>query len=426
LFTNSIRDYPRLRSGEFVKNWRDKIQKGRDATSPYSTSQSRIEKYVIGERYVKYLIDGVRPGVHLKYVGIVSSPPVIAHLTTHSTTASENDALSKVIKKIKAGRSNLNGQSVLGELTKTLHGLRHPFQLMRDQTYAHLTQLNNRKRAMRGLPVQARKKAWRETISGTWLEYNFGMKPLIHDVRDIAEALGRFQFDEPVRTRYRSKSSQLDKRTLNGGNYSTDWWLSWLTVQQTRTETFCSYSVGYEQTVRPAGSPRRLAEVLGFTLENFVPSLYEVMPWSWLIDYFTNLGEIIEAGTFNSEGIKWISKSFGRKTEDYYLCLPNIAHEKSMFNSTNKTLLERGGTDHYGLIKQSMATYDRTQPGSLGVPSLEFTIPGRPTQYANLTAILGQLSGRTYDSELSGKLIAKYPNSRVRNRGVRSASDFLN
>jgi hypothetical protein len=297
---------------------------------------------------------------------------------------------------------------------------------MRDQTYAHLTQLNNRKRAMRGLPVQARKKAWRETVSGTWLEYNFGMKPLIHDVRDIAEGLARFQFDEPVRTRYRSKSEQLDVRTLNSANYSTDYWISWLGVQRTETKTFCTYSVGYEQTVRPAGSARRLAEVLGFTLENFVPSLYEIMPWSWLIDYFTNLGSIIEAGTFNEEGIKWISKSAGRITTDYYLCSPNHAHEKTIFNSTNKTLVSRGGTDHYGLLKQSMATYDRTNPGSLGVPTLQLTIPGRPTQFANLTAILGQLSGRTYDSELSSKLIAKYPNSRVRNRGVRGASDFLN
>jgi hypothetical protein len=416
-----------VRSGEAVVGWKEKIQKGRDATSPFSTDSTRIERIVNGDRTLVFAYNAT-PLVprSIRHWGLFyNTPSTPTHLTTSSVTTAENDALAKVIKKVKATRQSLNGGSVLGELTKTIHGLRNPYKLLREQVYAHLTTLNKRKRLVMRMPEAKRKKAWREVVAGTWLETNFGMRPVISDARDIAEALARFQFEEPVRTRLRSNSSSLDRlvsTALNQGN--SDYLLAYQQVNWKETRTFCTYAVGYEQTVRPAGSVRRLQEVLGLSLENFVPALYEIMPWSWLVDYFTNMGEVIEAGAFSSEGVKWISKSSGRITTERFMCIQDLPRTQALVTGWGAKLKQINGEGLLGDLTLSRATYNRTKPATLGVPSLEFSIPGKGMQIANMVAIAAQLSGRTYDPNMARKLMAKYPIERIRNRGVRSPSDF--
>jgi len=420
---NSRLSYLRTQTGQAVIGFRNKIRLGSDATSPYSTTATKVEYLVNGAATLLWSAKA-NPSVVYRYewTGFARAPIDVVHLTSVST-AVQNDALMKIVKKVKAERSHLNGLAFVGELREAIHGLRHPYQTMREQVHAHLTTLNKRKRGIAAGPEPVRRRAWRDIIGSTWLETSFGMKPTVHDVKEIAEALARFQYERPLKSRLQSKSKLLDAKSTSRVFGPGPDKLCYTESKRTESVASCSYSIGTSFTARPAGSVASLTETLGFTLENFVPALHEVMPWSWLIDYFSNLGEMIEAGTLCETGIKWICKSVCVKTTDRYYYALNGQATIQNFDSSNN-FLNLSGT-HLGRALLSKVDLIRTKPATLGMPDLSFRLPGRDVQHLNLIAILAQFSGKTYDPSWARKV--RPPSiTRDRIRGVHDASNFLN
>lgn len=419
---NNTLVYITTRTGQKVDQWKHKIQTGVNATSPYATTATRVEDRKDGVITFKWILK-TQPNViySTTHTGFAANVTDVTHLLSVSTTV-QNVALMKIIKKVKAERAQLNGLAFAGELREALHGIRHPFQLMRQQVYSHLNTLNKRKRAMNGYPEAKRKKAWRETIAGTWLETSFGLKPLIKDTEELATAIARFQFEEPNKARLQSKHSDraVETTSTQYGNTSYRVWFD--RIRRRETDAFCRYSIGTSFSHKPAGSVERLLEVLGVSLENFVPGLYEVMPWSWLIDYFSNLGQLIEAGTLSEADVKWICRTVGLKTMDTYLNAPN-RFETARHLSISEQIIEYSG-EHFGWARLSKATIDRTNPVTLGLPKLVTKLPGYPMQAANLVAILAQFSGKTYQPSWAHKV---RPPSITRDRtlGVHDVSNFL-
>jgi len=415
---NIMKRYDTARTGTKVDSYKDKIQKGLNATSAFSTVARRVDDVNPGSTRMTFTHPGIPTPWVITEEGFAFDTADVAHIPI-SAAAVQNEALMKIIKKVRAERSHLNGLAFTGELREAIHGLRHPFELLRSQVYSHTNKLNNAKLALRNMPEKSRKKAWREVISGTWLETSFGLRPIISDTKEIAEALSRFQFELPKKVRLQSKSAVSNATVSTGQTGFGDQYLQFRTVFKRESTAFCSYSVGMSSETRPAGSVSSLIEVLGFTPENFVPALYEVMPWSWLIDYFSNVGNIIEAGTTSHVGIKWISRSVGVKTIDTYLAVPSRELTQNLMGQAK--INTWSGSPSSATL--SMATLDRTNPPTLGIPDLTFTIPGRGVQIANLIAIMGQLSGRPYDPSVARKIL---PPSLTRKSGVRRASDFQN
>lgn len=424
---NSFVNLRTFRKGEKVVNHKLAIASGKGATTAYQTDASRVERRTPG----KYALGVIRKDNNQRlaetFNGFGQSVSAPTHLAVSSVDA-ENEALMKIIKKLRSERSHLNGLAFTGELREAIHGLRHPFQLMRDQVYSHLNTLGKRKRALGKYPESVRKKAWREIVAGTWLETSFGLKPLIHDAKEIAEGVARAQFDPVLRTRLHSGASSLVSDTQSTtGSVSNIIPVRFQQLDRvTKTRAFCSYSVGmFCEVAADQGACRRLIDTLGFTPENFVPALYEVMPWSWLIDYFSNLGQLIEAATTSTTGVQWVSKSVGKKTEVYYISriakpfiLPGDLFALDYFNSNG----------HLGEIKLSRATYERFKDPILGIPTLRLSLPTRGTQWANLTAVLAQFSGKTFDPSWA-RLVNSTPNAdaaRNRRKGVYGAEAFLN
>lgn len=405
---NSIKQYANTRTGEKVIAWKDKIKNGRDAVSPYTLDASRVDRLRNGLVVLKYA-SAAAPNtiVTETFDGFGFDVFSVSH-SIALPTAVENEALMKIIKKVRHERSHLNGQAFVGELREAIHGLRHPFQSMREQVYAHLTTLNKRKRGLASLPEPKRRKAWRETVSGTWLETNFGLRPLVNDVKEIAEALGRFQFEQPIKRRLQSKAFRLDRTDWRYETGFGDHQLRVHTDCMSETSAFCTYSVGMEMTRAPAGSLESLKETLGFNLENFVPALYEVMPWSWLADYFTNLGDIINAGTTSHQGITWISKTVGRISKDIYTVRPNRAETVKYLAGSGRVLKELSGVT-LGEATLSKSTLVRSRPATLGIPAFTLNIPERGVQIANMLAICGQMSGRTYEPARASRLMKQFP-----------------
>jgi hypothetical protein len=421
-----FRDFLKVKSGQRGDSWREKRAKGLQAGTPYSTDSERITKRKDGTATLVWE-NHFTPGVKTtyEYSGQNQTVNTVVHLT-NSTVDAENKSLVKILKKVKEETSHFNGLTPLGELHKTIQSLKHPYETMRHKIADHLGTLKKRKGALEKLPPRKREKAWRDVIGSTWLETNFGLRPLIHDVTDIAEAIARFNVDRTHKVRLRSKSETSLRAT---GFEQSDESIGYLMTDrlwETETTSFCTYTVGMEfDTSMHDGALNRLRKTLGITLENFVPTLYELMPWSWLIDYFSNMGDMIEAATTDTSSVKWIVKSVGVKTFRLQMSHLNVARTRARVQQGADKFISLSG-NHMGEIHLQRMTLNRTLPSTLGVPVLRLSYPGKAMQQANLAAILAQFSGKTYSPDWENRVRAPYETTRQRARGVRRASDFLN
>jgi len=419
--------FPSTRTGEKVQDYEKKIASGDSASSNYGIDSSKVSKRIPGG----FSMTAVNPNNGFVYkeafngFSMTVVPP--SHLSV-STVGAENDALMKLIKKIKSEREHLNGLAFAGELREAIHGIRHPFQLMREQVYSHLNTLGKRKRALLKYPEPTRKKAWREIVSGTWLETSFGLRPIISDARSIAEAIARAQFDPVTRTRLQTRGQTLVSAVQTTQAYSGGYIPSAKkrVDRITSTKAFCQWSVGMEMKQSANfGAATRLIDVLGFTPENFVPALYQVMPWSWLIDYFSNIGDIVDAACVSTTGVTWKSKSVGLRTNVRYIAR---VIQPAVTLAADGMVVKSFTGGSLGQVILDRATYSRDKNPTIGLPTLQLSLPVRGVQWANLTAILAQFSGKAFDPNWA-RLVDPTPNAtaaRNRRRGVNAAESFLN
>lgn len=409
--TNNVVNYPfsgalnlvNVRTGSAVVDRKGKIRINVQAGSAYTLDGTQLVSFkpvktvlVTKSRFSPF------PVTTVTVEGTFPVTASVIHLSG-STVDVENEALMKIIRKVRSEHSHMNGQSFVGELRDTIRQLRHPFQSMRDQVYSHLTRLSKRKASLGGYPPIKRQKAWRQAVADTWLETSFGIKPLIHDTKDIAESLARFMNEPPRRARLQSHVEGFDCATTYTPNSPNVGDQIFNRVDRTETTRFCSYSVGMRtEVVANSGATGRLLNILGFTPENFVPALYEVMPWSWLADYFSNIGDIIEAATTNTADVKWIVKTRGFRSVRTVITQSDFQSTRRQYYPLNVSsgvnwVSNVGGNDN-SIVQLSRATLYRTLPDTLGVPAFRLTHPFESLgKMANLGAVLTQFSGKQFD-----------------------------
>lgn len=111
-----------------------------------------------------------------------------------------------------------------------------------------------------------------KTPAGLWLAYHFGIVPTVHDIHS---ALGLFSQEFP--TCEFSHTSGADYTSIGPNN--EDWDVRY----------HCRVKLGgYVSSINPH---LNLAQRLGFGQPLSV--IHEMTPFSWFIDYFTNVGQLV-------------------------------------------------------------------------------------------------------------------------------------
>lgn len=125
------------------------------------------------------------------------------------------------------------------------------------------------------------------------------------------------------------------------------------------------------------GSAERLIELSGFRPDRFVPTLYELLPWSWLVDYVSNLGTVIDSSCQAQHMVKFVVRS--QKLENTRTVVtygvPNSTAGLVSFNSSEGTFAVRH--QHF------------SRGGSVKLSTVPFMleVPTKATQYANVLAV---------------------------------------
>lgn len=296
--------------------------------------------------------------------------------TQPSETIANNQALSRLDQKIRSAQSALQGGVIAGEAAETWRMLRHPLKGLTGGLWDYLGKL--RKRRSRHRNRRRRREINKRTLADTWLESSFGWSPFINDLNEIL----RLQHSK-VHSDYQVVSAQ--SKQTEKSIYAESWSPSVPTFPYYTYKLILDKEVSVRYTTELAARAPSAFRYFGFGFADFAPTLWELLPWSFLIDYFTNLGDIVSAASNGS-----ISTTWTMKTVRYTARITAVPLGLQLDPSTSTWKYDTGyctpGID--GAYSQWKEVLRNPYIGSL-VPGFSFEIPGLHNwkRYVNIFAL---------------------------------------
>lgn len=280
----------------------------------------------------------------------------------------DNAALMGIIKKIRAHQqSDFSGPTFLVELRSLIKGIMNPMKVLREQLNI-LVSLERKIKRDKLRKRNVRDRNWANTISSTWLEFSFGIQPAISDITQICHTLNGKLDKAPGVSRVSYKFAdrevvQYDENVAPNGIEGG---------ATLRTRRNIRYSRNYQLGLKrdyPSLSKletpiQNLIDYSRFDLGEVLPTVWEAIPFSWLIDYVTNVGDLLGCSFDYNQSVMYGSTT--SKIESHVLRFASkawaaptgrlVAFDPEVFNT------------HYDKLV-------RTKVNELGFPKLEFSLP---------------------------------------------------
>jgi hypothetical protein len=388
---DQVKSYNGSRTRNKVYGFRDLIRKNQNAVGLYSRDTYRVNASVNGFCRHTLVYDSVTPpSPRIRVEGRDGSwgvPNTVGHLPVTGSTA---DSLAKkaILDKIRSGSNTASGLVSLGELRETIRMLRSPYQssVRLIQRYVdHCDDLSRQYHKAKTAGRKPNRRDVQQAVSGAWLETMFGLVPLVSDVAQTAEAIARFQNDHtPSRVQGRS-SFRVEQNFSSTDEISGNTGIR--TTIRKATEQRVQYVAGLDFSSVAFGSAGRLLDLLGVSWDQFAPTLWELLPWSFLVDYFTNVGDIIEAASTDTSSVRWISKAETLQTTHTV--------QQQPFKATVAGYTSVGWVTRDALFEVQRTTFSRSSPSHIGWPRFTLENPfGANLKTGNMLALLlAQTSG---------------------------------
>lgn len=327
------------RIGEPVPDFRRKIIQRQEAGSSYT--RTGVTWYSIGDLVAKVAIQD------FPYKPITTTEHIYSYQAFNTlpggivpTNSSKLDAmcLAKFLSNAVDEARPFMGGVFVGELRQTLEMIRSPFRDLRQLLSRYLTaavgiRKIHERRVKRILRAKADRVRYRQSKARTrrlvrreidrvnkalrnaWLEYHLGVIPLVADIENAVNVYSNL-VAKPQYVRAYAKVEESNSAVVEN-RYETvpSLWSIKAYTKETSSEVV-KYRGAFEVKINTSADYEsgleQFQRLTGFRLWDIVPTVYNLIPYSFVVDYFSNLGHIIngvEALTFN-----WVWKSRSRKT----------------------------------------------------------------------------------------------------------------
>ena len=392
--TTRSRTLTRTRTGTRVPKWHDKIVNGQNATSAMQATwdSGSSDKRFWSASYI--MSDNQGPGNTYASGDICMNDIDISRVCKApqmDPTKADNGARAKFYKALRKTAVQFSGPTFLGELRETIHMLRRPAAALYDSSRGYLSSLAREKRR--------NPKHWTKVISGLWLEHSFGWVPLIADVKDayhayqnmmnavrVSKVSGSFQdFAD-----YTSTLDSLDNNYSGARRAIGSCQLNARRRCFHTEETVVRYRGALKaRTNSTARQSDTFYSTFGFTPSEFIPAAWELLPWSFLVDYFTNIGDILTSAVTSTADIVYVNKTERHETHYFGMMFP--VNDLVAQNVGIKTVTGFSGDPaKFDLKRRTVA---RSIGNSIPLPTFQLNLGLGDGQLLNIAALLGQSRG---------------------------------
>lgn len=379
----------RERHGVDNPRWRQRIKNRQDATTAFQASWTNYRGdflfsldatvYILSP-VTGYVIDKSTTSMSGNWMRFTS----IANPTSLTETEANNQALKYFVERASAVQRSFRGLTNAGELGEALRMIRNPAKALRKGLDDYLDLA--KKRAIKASrnssknTKQGRRKSpssVRRALSDTWLENSFGWQPLLGSIDDGAKALARLNYHQyqPIeRVSARGQSHILSE--ASGSNFAHG-----AAEFTSRERTMQSVEIQYKAGVKCSVPNARPARELGFTPSEFIPTAWELLPWSFVADYFTNIGDIIDGYAFHVTSLAWCAKTVRKRA------LKTSIDPRGACNISGGYVIPGFVYFRPGKPSLERKTVNRTAFAGTFVPDFQFELPGMGTKWINLAAL---------------------------------------
>jgi hypothetical protein len=332
------------------------------------------------------------------YVGVGDSlaPPVLfSHEGTAQPLVDACKMANRILhKKWTSRRRQVQGGVVLAELGKTLSMVIKPAKALRSKIPTLTSRLAKaKKRAGRGDSLV-------KVMADTWLETTFGWKPLVADIKDGAVAVARVATKDALERQqfraygdaYSTVQTSVGFQSVGCVTGATD--LGFRFVDTTKRNGYCIIYGRWQTKLQDAlgaqSSARRLVTLSGLNWEDIAPQVWELVPWSFLVDYFSNVGDVIEStGNVFDQPMWMVEVDIDETTRIRQYTLDQAYMKANYPGFIDYTGSDLTRTTSYKQIDRKAFNYDNLYP------SLSFSLPIN-MQWLNIAALVA--GGRSFQA----------------------------
>ncbi len=386
---------PGFRNGFSNPDWRNKVRRKEDATTPLELRVDSCEYHNISDTYdcrfagnfgykAQYKVTAIPPPVVFNQN---DEFPVILNQSWDCVKQAQNIALAYKRKYVDEQTQPFQSQIFLGEIKETIDFIRHPFgKLSALANSAKAARYNASLKHYRQAAVKYRGGVFEKTsearlllndIADAWFEVRFALLPL---VSDVTAALGVINGrTSEKRSSFRGDASQTDSPQR------TDWSFQHLAGQRlVEGSLLCHYFINtgiiFDDTTNYTGFPEYLEKTTS-ELVNFIPTIYEITPGSWLVDYFVNVGDYLNTIATSSK----VSLSYDCRTTvvEY---TKRYSFEPALVQQPGLTLDSLGLTAHMIRTRK----YISRKIGTDSFPSVAFSFPTGMPELTNTALYLSR------------------------------------
>jgi hypothetical protein len=362
-------DQGKTQGGAKDPSWRDKVARGDNASNNYDVM-------------IRYLTPGgisvsaspASPGDSVSFTGYITG---MEPYTTFDSALANKLVGQATIRALARSRSGFSAGTMLGELGEAINMVRHPALAMQRlvKDYSQRAQAHRFEYIRRNMTPEQQVTWLRKhskVLPDLYLELQYGWKPLAQDVESAIDAASRAA-NNPKKVRFNGTASQtITLPNVNVASYNNFPSSAYrLKVDRVVVAEYSAKVAGSASIKLGFGMPAFQA---GSTIPDIVPTLWNLCPWSFLIDYFSNVGQVLEAHATAS----LLKVNYG------------YTNQRAVINTVNDVYFVGGPSKAtYG----SKCVHFNRRKMSVGFPIPSFSFDERPSkgQSMNIAALAASL-----------------------------------
>lgn len=353
-----------IKQGIAVPDYRGRIARGENATSAYTRTGFKIVpcNFKISSRYT------VAPSYVLSYKH-ERWPQVLPTIPGIASATLSNEASARLKRKLR----NFTGQSNQLINVVELKDLRRTIGTATGAASKLVKAVLNSKHKGRSLQKFA---------ADQWLNFSFGVLPTLAAVDDAVSSVNAYlERGDQRSTEYGFASEEWSERKTGTTTGSFGCQVDLLgSYKYTRS---VKITAGFKFNLR-SSEDYTLGKHLGFDISSVVPTAWELLPYSWLIDYFTTAGSFLE-DTFAADSSQpiFISESTKLNISGSVTAKPRIITQGTIIDTWVSI---PAAYEYYGFQRNSLALLPRAP---LRFKTADEVASHATNKLLNLVALLG-------------------------------------